>query len=136
MQYVFAPKREVWWPIEVAVVKDDGEGTIEYAQLKLRYKLLTRDEMFDRYEREFKALSRENSDRMVDRILARFRNEKEEQDFLVERVVDWKGPVDQHGNAIPFSRQNFEAVLKADPRFFPAAFDGLIKASQEAPRKN
>lgn len=135
MAYILATKREAWWPIKVASVVDDEKGGLTEFEIRLRYRLLTRTEQRERMDRDLKLLDDTNRDSLAARIRLRMRGNHEDTDFLLDRVVDWEGPVFPDKRPVPFTRENLEAACE-DPRFFKAAFDGLYEASEEVPRKN
>jgi len=132
-------KREVAWPVKVQIPKDDGSGQFKERQLTLTYILLSRDELNEWRERDLEAFSdgtpMDDMARVVRLFRAKFRSSKEDMNRLLEHVTNWNA-IDRKGEPVPFSRETLRQVLALDPRLFTAAYDGLMEASGEVPRKN
>lgn len=110
--FKFARKREVMWPVEIAVPVDGGT---EKQEVGVRYRLLTRDE-----RQAMEALPDDDS----------------AMEFLVDHITGWDERwCDEDGNPLPFTAENLRAVLEHPYIERPISI-GLLQASTGAARKN
>ncbi|MDY6980541.1 MAG: hypothetical protein SV201_11715 [Pseudomonadota bacterium] len=134
MAFVVKKKREVWYPIEVPQLRDDGSGEVDSIKVEIKYEVLTRDE-FNEYMRELAA----KKGGLLQGLGEQYEKETlEERDrFVMQRVKDWgKQMVDEEGEPIPFTHDNLRAVMRASLSFAKALEEGLFNASRDAPVKN
>lgn len=134
MAFVVKKKREVWYPIEVPQLRDDGSGEVDKIQIDIKYELLTRTEFNDRMRELTK-----KPESILEGINDQYQQETiaDRDRFVMKQVKDWgKQMVDEEGEPIPFTHDNLRAVMDASVAFAKALEDGLYDASREAPVKN
>lgn len=127
-------KREVLYPVTVRQLKGDGSGDVIDAEIKIRYRLLTKTEIQERVRED---LARGQNSREV--LLNGYdaKRIKEYWQFVTDHVTGWEGVVDDEtGEDIPFSRDAFKALLDSSVAFSEAVDTGLWQASREVPPKN
>jgi len=125
-------KRELFYPIKINQLKEDGSGEVNEITVKIKYKLLTRKEMRELVERSQEAIKiAANSDKEINDLLS------EDEDDVIDRITDWDGIIDAETNkAMPFSRAALLAVMEDSHQFSSKVIDGLYFASRDLPVKN
>lgn len=129
-------KREVLYPVRVRQLKEDGSGEIGYAEIKIRYRLMTKTEMQTRVRETI-----EEADGLAAREALRHSYDakrlNEYQQFVMDHVTGWEGVVDADtGEEIPFSRERLKALMDDSSSFHEAVEESLWTASREEPVKN
>lgn len=137
----FANAGKVWVPVVLPMGNTEGGGEVV---IHLLQDLFTRDEMRSR-ERDVRSRSvnglssrageiktLEDLERVFDEVVA---TEKSDTDDLVRRTHDWRGIVDDEGQAIPFDTEKLAALATFD-WWFKAARAALFETSREGVRKN
>lgn len=121
----------IWWPVTIRVPVDDG---VEAQTCRVKYRLLTSDEMTERSRDLLTVLQASND---IDKVMGMLSQEElaKRRKDLMDKIVDYD-IVDAETDApLPFTRENLEALLKLP--FVVAAFaEGLNDASQGAAIKN
>jgi len=125
-------KRELFYPIKLSQLKDDGSGEVNTITIKIKYKLLTRKEMQDlvaHSKKEIELAAINNTE--IDELL------KDDEKSVLERITDWQGIVDyETGKEIPFSQDALLAVMEESHEFAAKVVEGLYFASRDLPVKN
>lgn len=132
-------KREVLYPVTINTVKVDGSGEAEPLRIKVRYRLLSRDEMRRQLAEQMKQVS-EGGDGEYAKALRRSLDDEQvklRDSDLADHVLDWEGIVDDaSGDPVPFSREVLLQLLGEYSAFSAALHEGLWSASKELPVKN
>lgn len=109
--------RKVWWPVIFQVAVDGGQT--EESTLDLHFTLFKQDELDDVFSSIGDGT---NADQII-------------KAHLFERVDDWGAVGDVTGEPLPFTQENFAALL-SEPGLIYGAWQGLLQASQAIPVKN
>lgn len=139
-EYRFAPQREVFYPITLERLREDGGGTYEVT-FKIRYRLLTRGEMRRLLRETLQPPGQDDAPAegamraslaaaLDDEGIARHDAE------VLDRVTGWEGIAGEAGAPLEFSRATLVAMMEADAQFARAVERGLWDASRGAPRGN
>jgi hypothetical protein len=134
--FKFAMERQVLWPVTINVPIDGGET--QEMEIRVRYRLLTQDEMTARAHEDLAAARAASTDQSpIEGLLAAIEPEglKKRLDQLKACITGWEGIADAEGNPLPFTATNLEAVLNVPYLRTPIA-SGLMEASRGAPAKN
>ena len=124
--------REIFYPIKLNVLKEDGSGTVDEVTIKIKYKLLTRKELKAWLDESKKALlDADVKDTDFNVLLDK------EESFVVERVTDWDGLIDESTNEkITFAKELLISAMEESTQFASKVVAGLYAASQDEPVKN
>lgn len=111
--YQFSRKnRTVWWPVKINIPQDNGEVNTVTVQMLL------------------------NIPKRSEAKKASGMPAKEFEEYMLNRVEDWRGIVDEESGApIPFSKEHF-ADLMDDAYFEAAVTAALMQAAVGARVKN
>lgn len=105
--FVLQQEREFWWPVKVEVPIDNKHET---KQFRVKLKLMTRT----RFARLFEELGALNDEEAL-------------VEKLRELVLDWANLVDPAGIPVPFTTENFVALLE-----IPYVTPALVQAIRTA----
>ena len=127
--------REVLYPVTAKMLSDDGSGKAVDVTFKVKYKLLSRQELRDKLNVRMELTDDIDSLREMIRKQSDPAELKKYDVWLAEHVTGWEDIQDENNNPMPFTAENYAAVMNIIP--VATAIDaGLIKASQEEPVKN
>lgn len=134
--FKFAKKRVVLWPTEIPVPMDDGTGRVDTVTARVRYQLLTQEELETFALEELRDIA---STQDLDATLASLSDAAREKrrQRLKEHVVGWEEAdfVDERGTPMEVNDANLDSLLSIS--YLRAAFQaGLVQASRGAPAKN
>lgn len=133
MAFRLKNKREVWYPVEIPVLRDDGSGEVDHIVVKIKYHILTRKE----YAERMRELTSESTS-LVASLNEQYQEDKmnEQDQFVIDRVTDWDEIEDEKGQPIKFSKESLRAAMWSSVAFAKAVNEGLYAASRDAPVKN
>lgn len=103
--FKLAAKRVVLWPVTVKAPREDGSGEVDEVGVRLRFELLTTDELVRRAE-----------------------GASEDVALLKRKIRGWEDIADSDGNPLAFNDANLEAAL-AIPYVRLAFILALLEAS-------
>ncbi|HZP85866.1 MAG TPA: hypothetical protein VFB54_03535 [Burkholderiales bacterium] len=133
MPFRFAPKGEIWWPVKVPTIDEDGN--VGEGSFLVLYKIFTRAERKARKKKLAIALAAQSKkiesvqdfESLVNQAEA---DEKLAEAELIDRVRGWKGAIDDAtGEDIQFSKTNLKRFLEVE-----VLHDRLAKGLDEASR--
>lgn len=95
--FTIAPKRLFWWPVTVKIPHPENAGEFQEHGFEAQFEALPLDRAKDLDDARNRLPERDRAARSYD--------------FLFEIVRGWRDVVDADGEAVPFSREAFEAQL-------------------------
>jgi hypothetical protein len=130
-------QREVWYPIIVKLLREDGKG-LDAVEFEIRYHLLTRKEQREKMREALDQTRTLNDASYRDQLAATMDAKKLEvyDTWLRSRVKDWRGIGDLDGQPIPFSDDALQSVMDSSTAIAQAIDAGLFNASRDQPAKN
>lgn len=138
MAFLFANLNRVWWPVELAQTLEDG--TVAVTTIQVLFERMTQKQLKDLVTATMDDLQRrraelQDSDAPSAGLTAAYEAEAAATERLVERVIDWRGIVDEAGDEVPFSRERLLALLEFRPER-QAFAKAWRECSEKAPAKN
>ena len=131
--FKFAKKRQVLWPVTAQVPADDGSGAVRDVTFRVRYLLMTREELATVARQSLDLMRAGDIDSQIE---AMSEERVRESVALMQRhVVGWDGISGEDDQPLPFTADNLNALL-AVPYLHRAIASGLSDASVGAPAKN
>lgn len=140
--FKFAQNREVLYPVVIRQLDESGSGKRVEHEIKIRYRILTRQELRDLLAPDADAGQTEgltDSERLKAALNRALDPERlrESDEMVISHVTGWEGIVDADTEEpIAFSSDVLRAMMASSTAFAAAVEQGLFEASREAPAKN
>lgn len=111
-EFVLAGNDRYWWPIDVRVPDPENPGKFLVQRFEMQFEPLEQDDVL-------------KQDAILEGITDPQERVQHDREQLRKICKNWrKGPVDQSGNQIPFTEENFNAALQKT-WFRMAVYTGL-----------
>ena len=127
--------REVLYPVTAKMLADDGSGSVVNVSFKVKYKLLSRQELREKMNVRMDLTDDIDSLREMIRKQSDPAELEKYDAWLSSHVTGWEDIDGEDGTPMPFTPENYAAVMNIIS-VATAIDSGLIKASQEEPVKN
>lgn len=134
--YKLTTKRIILWPVPLRMLREDGSGTVDETQVRIRYLLLTQEEL-DEYSREaIEAIAKYGNVEHALEAMTPGEIEKRKK-WLKHHILGWAdGEIaNENGEPLEGTQENIDALLSV-PYLRQDLVNGLIEASRGAPAKN